>query len=162
MSRATARSGLAAFLTNAVTGINTVYTTFPNPQDIPGDAFFNGQPAGTASGAVLVVFIADEVEERIAMGGQKRIDYTVELHLFHRSTGTADDAMAHFDGVVEALKVLLRGSTTSADHTLGGTFWQAYETPITTQYGIPAANGALTETWAVVNVTATEMLAPQA
>lgn len=158
MSRGTARAGTAAWLgSGQVAGLNAVYTSFPKRLD--GQAFTAGQPPGTASGAVAVVFIAGEVESRLAIGGEhggwKRIDYTIQVHIFHRSTEPdAQAAMDSFDGVVEALKVRLR-----ADRTMGGVFWQEGELRLSGEYGEPQLLAQTTETWGQITFEATEMVA---
>lgn len=153
MSRATVRAGVAAWIAPPnVAGVGRVFTSFPKmmfgPDFIPAGA------VGQTSGACLVVFISREVETRVALGGKKRVDYVVELHVFHRSVDPDSTvAMASFDTLVEALKTRLR-----SDHTLGGTIWEAGELSLTGEYGEPALNVDVTETWGSLSFSAVEWL----
>lgn len=79
-----------------------------------------------------VVFIDDEGEVRIALGGassgKKRIDYMVAMEIYFRSTDiNTDDTQNAFDELIDAIKARLRLGL----HTLGQTdetiVWQAAE-----------------------------------
>lgn len=151
MSRATVRSSVATWITGT-SGISTVYTSFPKVN--PAQSYT--LTPGTASGCVAIVFLADESETREALGGatngQKRISYTVNVQLFHRSVEpTSEAAMNNFDSTVENLKVRLR-----LDHTFGNTVWQAAEPDIVGEYGEPILTGDITETWGALTFSVTE------
>jgi hypothetical protein len=161
MSRATVRAGIAAYLAPpAVTGINTVYTSYP--KIIPAAAFFASSAIGAGGGAALVVHIVASPEMRktspAVAGGWKRVDHEVELNLFHRWVAPSQtvggdamiDAMANFDAVIDALKVKIR-----ADPTCGGALWQ-WGQEIDGRFGDPdlTANGV--ETWGALTLTASE------
>lgn len=153
MSRTTARQGVADWV-KGLPGVATVYTTFPKA--IPGKAWEIEN--GNGNSAVVVVFIAGETEQRIAIGGEhsgwKRLDYTIDLQIFHRSSSpTAEDAMDSLDDIVDAIKDQLR-----SDRTMGGVFWQQGEQRLTGEYGEPRLIGSIIETWAQITFTATEML----
>lgn len=161
--RGAARRGVQAYLQPpAVFGLNYVYSTFVHV--IPSEAFTNGQPAGTASGAVGAVDIIRDEEVRIAIGGQKLLTFSMAVHIFHRSSEPDSQAAAdHFDWVVDSLRARLRGPADQpADHTLGGVFWDAASGRITGEYGEPVLNGEITESWAQILFDATVALAPQA
>lgn len=143
--------------------MGTVFAAMP--KIIRTQDFMQGQPAGQTSSAILVVFLAADKEHRIASGGPtgatgpvgwKRIDYEVELNIFHRSTDPDSIvAMQDFDALVEALKVRLR-----EDRTMGNTFWQDGEGVfgIVGEYGEPKLTGDVTETWGRLTFEATEMI----
>lgn len=153
MSRGTARAAVTAW----VKGLPGVASSFPTfPKLIPATSWNLGP--GVASAAVVVVFIAGETERRIAIGGAhsgwKRVDYTIELHIFHRSSAKdADAAQDSLDAIVETIKTALR-----SDRTMGGAFWQQGEQELSARYGEPRLTGTITETWAQVTFMATEML----
>lgn len=102
------------------------------------DAIFTAPPLrldfnkyGTAPhNCQIVVFIDEEGELRLALGGEhsgkKRIDYTVSLEIYFRSTEPdTEAALAAFDELVDAIKARLR-----ADRRLGqaeSVVWQAGE-----------------------------------
>lgn len=181
MSRSTVRNGVAAYFGgtavpgglepgvytgSVVTGLATTRTSMP--REIPDSDFGRGLTPPFYSSATLIVQIGREVEQRISYGGtapnrgQRRIDYTIDLVVVHRSLRPdAETAQADFDATVDSLAARLR-----ADPTLGGTVWQAGENTgstggasITTDFGEYAVDkgGALTCT-AVVRFTATEWI----
>lgn len=159
MSRATARVAIVQRLTNSVDGITTVHRSFRRVMH-PNEFM----PEGRQSGAVLVPFIPHEGEKRIAIGGAtdgiKRVDYTVQLHLFFKSVKQDwEVAMDDFDSIVQGLKARIR-----ADRTLNSTsVWQFGEGApgmegITADYGEPALNGNAMNCWAQVTCQLTEMI----
>lgn len=160
MSRASVRSDVAAFFAPpAVPGLNTIYTSFP--KRIPGQDFRAGQPSGTKSGAVGVVHITGEVEERIAIGGatsgKKWVHYTVELQVFCHSIEThAETAMAFFDTVIDGVKAHLRSDRWLNDYP---TVFEAGERELAGYYGEPQvlADGA-SEIWGGVRFEVSEVL----
>lgn len=164
MSRASVRSTLYTFIQEpAVDGINKVFKSFPkriNFQEY-------GLP-GQANRCVAVIFIEDEIEERLTVGGipntnssrgWKRVDYSVAIQLFHHSAErNAEDAMDNFDEVVDNLKDKLRSDHRFGDDS-GTLVWQGAEPMIEVSYGEPMTQkGTYIETWAAVRFKVTEMI----
>lgn len=159
MSRTSIRAQIVSYLQNGtIKDLNQVWATFPKRINFQENA-----TAGQQSRAVAVVFIADEYETRIALGGDtdgwKRVDYTVYIQLFHHSVyNNAEDAMVDFDLTVDELKDYLR-----ADHRFGNPngdiIWQGAEPEISVEYSEPTmSNGGAVETWAGIKFTVTEMI----
>jgi hypothetical protein len=154
VSRATVRAAVASWF-NAVDvpQIDTLLTSFP--EVIPASMFTTNP--GQTSGCVGVIFISGEIETRIATGGAtsgwKEVDYTVELHLFHRAQGSPAAAMDAFDALIEAVKVRAR-----ADRTWDGTVWQAGTARLEGVYGEPKLNGSVVETWGQLIFNVIEMV----
>ena len=152
MSRTTVRAGVVKWL-SGTDGLSKVYAS--TPKFDPGEAYIPNP--GAPSGAVAVVYLGAERENREAYGGWKRVHYDVTLDLYHRSIeGDADDVMASFDALVENVKVRLRAD---GDHTWGGLFWTAAETSVSdpngpidivVAYGEPILSSGVTLTWAGV------------
>ena len=142
-----------------ITDLNQVFISFPKRIN-----FQINSSAGQLSRAAGVIFIAEESEERMAIGGAyngwKRVDYTIDFQIFHHSLEPMpENAMESFDTVIDGVKDRLR----LGGHTLGlpdgSVIWQAAEPSITAQYGEPATeNGGATETWAAVRFTVTQMI----
>jgi hypothetical protein len=160
MSRTTVRADVAAFFQPpTVTGLNKVYTSFP--KRIPGGDFRYGQSSGTKSGAVGVVYIAGEREERIAIGGatsgKKWVHYTVELHVFcHSIELHAEDAMAFFDTTIDNVKARLRSDRTLGDYPV---IFEAGERDLSAIYGEPKVlNDGASEVWGRVRFEVSEVL----
>jgi hypothetical protein len=154
VSRNSVRTGVAAYLTG-VAGLQTIFRAVP--RQVAALAYTPG--AGNPSGAVGVVYIVAEREQRIATGW-KLVHYDVELHLFARSIEPdAQVAADWFDALVDAVKTRLR-----ADHTLGGRFWTAAEGNLTEEfdivgtYGEPTLDGTVIETWGSVGFHVLEWL----
>lgn len=151
MSRAQVRSQLVTFLQGAnIDGLNQVFSSFPKRIN-----FQQGAKPGQRSRAAAVVFIEDEVETRLALGGAtngiKRIDYSVAVQVFHHSLQNDPiAAMDDFDIVIDGVKDRLRSDHRFGDPT-GTLIWQGAEPAIDVSYGVPRAveNGS-TETWAAV------------
>ena len=153
------RDTLYAFISNPpIPTINKVWTSFPKRIQFQE----NSQP-GQLSRAQVIIFIASETENRLAIGGAtngwKRVDYTIILQIYqHSMERNAEDAMIAFDTLVDNLKERLR-----SDHTFGdpnGTLvWQGAEPVINARYGEPATSkeGA-TETFAEIEFMVTEMI----
>ena len=83
--RAAVRSTLATFIGNPpVQGINQVFTAFPKRIDFQVNAL-----PSQLSRCAAVIHIDSERENRLAIGGAtngwKRIDYSVNIQLFHHS-----------------------------------------------------------------------------
>lgn len=160
MSRATVRSAVATFFAPpAVSGLNAIYTSFP--KRIPGNDFRAGQAAGTKSGAVGVVHIISEREERIAIGGatsgKKWVHYTVELQVYCHSIEThAETAMAFFDSVIDGVKAHLRSDRWLNDYPV---IFEAGERELSGYYGEPRVlNDGASEVWGAVRFEVSEVL----
>lgn len=163
MSRSTVRAAMAAWLVpQQLPGINTVYRGFPTI--IPGGAFFPAVPGGGA-GAVVVINVSSAREQRIAIGGahggQKRVDYVVEFHLFYRSTRKAPlggdaglDMTDDFDQLIDALKTRIRADRTAESAAI----WQWGEGELSDQIGEPRQTGHGLEQWGKVRTQVTEWL----
>lgn len=168
MSRATVREAVRNWIATAqITTLNQTLSSFPKRINFQENSF-----PGQVSRAAAVVFIENEQESRLAIGGVgamaeggygkgwKRVDYGIALQIFHHSLQrNAEDAMNDFDNLIDAVKVRLR----SGQHTLGvdnpNIIWQAAEPAIDVQYGEPLSNeGGATETWAAIRFTVTEMI----
>lgn len=153
------RAQLTTFLTTpAIANVGQVLNSFPKTLN-----FQVGSTAGQMSRCALVVFIQSDSETRLAIGGAtngwKRVDYSVIVQIFHHSLHrAAEDAMADFDTLIDAVKTRLR-----SDHNFGDTtsslVWQGAEPSINGTYGEPntIANGA-TETFASLQFDVTEMI----
>jgi hypothetical protein len=150
-TRTQVRSQLTTFLQGGTyTSVNQIFSSFPKRIQFQVNA-----QAGQKSRAAVVVFIEDEVETRLALGGAhsgvKRIDYSVAVQLFHHSMeNNAEDAMTNFDVCIDELKARLR-----SDHQFGDTtgllVFQGAEPAIDVIYGEPVSNdGGATETWAAI------------
>jgi hypothetical protein len=168
MSRATVREAVRNWIASAqITTLNQTLSSFPKRINFQEKSF-----PGQNSRAAAVVFIENEQESRIAIGGVqsmasggaglgwKRVDYGIALQIFHHSLQrNAEDAMSDFDNLIDAIKERLR----AGQHTLGvdnlNIIWQAAEPAIDVQYGEPLSNeGGSTETWAAIRFTVTEMI----
>jgi len=160
MSRASIRAAVAQFFTpTAVTGMNTIYTSVP--KRVPGGAFRAGQPAGTKSGAVGMVYIVSEREERIAIGGptsgKKWVHYTVELQVYcHSIEPHAEAAMDFFDTVIDGVKAHLRSDRWLNDYPV---IFEAGERELVGYYGEPKIlNDGASEIWGGVRFEVSEVI----
>jgi len=160
VSRSVVREAVRAWIADAqITTLNQTLSSFPKRINFQEKSF-----PGQNSRAAAVVFIENENESRIAIGGAsagwKRVDYGIALQVFHHSLQrNAEDAMSDFDTLIDAIKARLR----SGEHTLGvdnpNLIWQAAEPAIDVQYGEPLSNeGGATETWCAIRFTVTEMI----
>jgi hypothetical protein len=162
MSRKQVRTHVADWIASEqITTLNQVFKSFPKRINFQVNAF-----PGQNSRAAAVVFIENESESRLAIGGAydgwKRVDYLVALQVFHHSTQrNAEDAMDDFDNLIDTIKERLR----SGGHRLdladsdGAIIWQAAEPAIDVAYGEPVTNdGGTTETWAAIRFTVTQMI----
>jgi hypothetical protein len=168
MSRKVVRENVANWIASAqITTLNQVFTSFPKRINFQVNSF-----PGQNSRAAAVVFIENEQENRIAIGGVgdmaqggygkgwKRVDYGVALQVFHHSLErNSEDAMDAFDQLIDDIKNRLR----AGQHTLGNDnpneIWQAAEPNIDVQYGEPLTNeGGATETWAAIRFIVTQMI----
>lgn len=152
-NRQGARAAVAAwFAPPAVTGLNSVFPSFPKPASLNDLAYFAGVDQTTVfSGAVGIVHIVNSKRLRKAMGGAhsgwKRIDYDIELQLLMKSTQqTAEAAMADFDALIDAVIARIE-----ADRTFGSAdVWQAGEAYLETESAEPHLTPTLTEEWSAV------------
>ena len=168
MSRKVVREAVANWIGSAqITNLNQTLTSFPKRINFQVNAF-----PGQNNRAAAVVFIENESESRIAIGGVgamaeggygkgwKRVDYNIALQIFHHSLERdAENAMDSFDQMIDAIKERLR----AGQHTLGvdnpNLIWQAAEPGIDVQYGEPLSNeSGATETWCAIRFTVTEMI----
>ena len=159
VGRKQVRSTLASFLQPPnVDGINQVFTSFPKRINFQVNAL-----PSDLSRCAAVIHIESEQESRIAVGGAhngwKRIDYGIVIQLFHHSSERqAEDAMNHFDNVIDNLKDRLRSDHRFGDES-GTLVWQGAEPRIDVSYGEPdASNGTYIETWASVRFDVTQMI----
>ena len=157
--RASVRAQINTYLTNAaIPNLNQIFTSFPKRIN-----FQEKSTAGQISRAVLVIFVQNERESRIAIGGAtngwKRVDFTVLLQVFHHSLqNLSENAMADFDTLIDSIKTTLRADHRFGDST-GNIIWQGAEPSLDCLYGEPVSsdNGA-TETWAQIKFDVTEMI----
>jgi hypothetical protein len=157
--RADVRATLYTYLKNAnISTLNQIFTSFPKRINYQVNS-----TAGQLSRSAVVIFIQNEREKRIAIGGAtngwKQVDFTVVLQIFHHSMQRdAEDAMADFDTLVDNIKATLRADHRFGD-TTGNLVWQGAEPAIDTLYGEPVTsdNGA-TETFAEIRFDVTEMI----
>jgi hypothetical protein len=145
-------------LTPSIQNVNQVFKSFPKRIN-----YQVGSQPGQLSRAALVIFIASETENRLAIGGAtngwKRVDYNVIVQVYqHSMQRNSEDAMTDFDTLVDALKTRLRSNHNFGDST-GTLVWQGAEPIITTRYGEPAtSNEGATETFAEIEFDVTEMI----
>ena len=159
MSRAEVRSNVAQWIADAgIPHLNQIFQAHPKCIN-----FQMNSTAGELTRCAGLVFIRDEAEERIAIGGAydgwKRIDYTVEFQVFtHSVQAKSEDAMADFDGVVDSIKARLRAGGHRLGLSSGDVIWQAAEPSISVSYGEPLTNdGGATEIWAGITFIVTQM-----
>ena len=153
------RQTLSLFLANPrITNVNQVFTSFPKIINYQ----VNAEP-GQATRAAVVVYIADEYETRLAIGGAtngwKRVDYTVIVQIFcisfHRE---AEDVMTDFDTIVDNIKERLRSDHNFGDPT-GNLVWQGAEPVIQARYGEPSTEKeGVTEIFAEIQFPVTQMI----
>ena len=153
------RDTLAKFIANPpITTLNQVFTSFPKRINFQ----VNAQP-GQMTRSACVVFIAQERENRLAIGGAtngwKRVDYTVILQLYvHSLHAESQDAMSDFDILVDNIKERLRSDHNFGD-TTGVLVWQGAEPVIIGRYGEPAtSNEGSTDIFAELEFDVTEMI----
>jgi hypothetical protein len=160
MSRQQVRDAVATWVEGAsIPHLNQIFTSHPKRINFQANS-----TAGEYSRAAGVVFIRDESEIRIAVGGAysgwKRVDYTVDFQVFfHSMQNYAQDAMDEFDAIVDAVKDRLRAGGHRLGQEDGTVIWQAAEPQISVTYGEPATNdGGATEIWAAIEFTVTQMI----
>ena len=159
VGRAQARQQLFNFIQPPqVDGINQVFLSLPKRINFQ----VNSLPSQRTRTAA-VIFIEDETETRIAVGGAhsgwKRVDYTVVIQLFtHSLQRSAEEAMNDLDYTIDCLKERLR-----SDHNLGDAsgilVWQGAEPAIDVAYGEPLSqDGTSTEIWSSMRFIITQMI----
>lgn len=154
MSRQVVRAAVAAFLQPPnVAGLNHVWTS--KPKDLGAVSYTQGQPPGTANGALGMVSITGQEERPITLdgaGGGRLVTYQVQVEIFHRSIEpTAEAAMGHFDSVVDGLCSRLRSdpSLAAANPAI---ISSAHES-LAVEFGEPelaTPDGGAVDTWAAV------------
>ena len=157
--RAAVRDTLSRFIFNPpIENLNQVFTSFPKIINYE----VNAQP-GQMTRSAVVVYIADEYETRLAIGGAhsgwKRIDYTVIVQIFsisfHRNS---EYAMADFDCIVDSIKERLRSDHNFGDPS-GNLVWQGAEPVIQARYGEPSTEkDGVTEIVAEIQFPVTQMI----
>ena len=160
MSRATVRNQVASYLKiGFLPGLNQIFTSFPKRINFQ----VNAMP-GMLTRSAVIVFIQNETESRIAIGGAhdgwKRVDYSIILQVYVQSSQrNAEDAMADFDTLIDGIKDWLRADHNFGDPT-GNIVWQGAEPAITTSYGEPAtdSNSGVTDIYAQIQFLVTEMI----
>lgn len=160
MSRQQVRAAVGEWVADAaIPNLNQIFTSFPKRIN-----FQQNSTAGQLCRAAAVVFISNETEERIAIGGAydgwKRVDYDVQFQIYtHCMHNYAQDAMDDFDAIVDAVKAKLRAGGHRLGKTDGDVIWQAAEPGISVSYGEPLTNdGGATEIWAAISFTVTQMI----
>ena len=157
--RTAVRYQLSEFISNPpIENVNQVFTSFPKIINYEVNA-----QAGQMTRSAVVVYIADEYENRLAIGGAhsgwKRVDYTVILQLYvHSLHPNAEEAMAEFDILIDNIKARLRSDHNFGDET-GVLVWQGAEPVIIGRYGEPAtAHEGATDIFAELEFDVTEMI----
>ncbi len=128
MPKSQVTAAIAAYLTPEQSGIaylGTVYTALPRVAS--EDDLFNFVPPGTDAGAIIYMFISDQSEQRIALGGQhagvKMRTYTLTLLCIMKTT--MDDEVAEqaaFDLFVDDLTARIQADRNAGTEAvaLGG------------------------------------------
>lgn len=157
--RQAVRQQLADFIFNPpIENLNQIHTSFPKLINYE----VNAQP-GQMTRTAAVIYIVDEYETRLAIGGDhsgwKRVDYTVILQIFclsfHRE---AQLAMNDFDIVVDNIKERLRSSHNFGDES-GRLVWQGAEPVIQGRYGEPnTEKDGVVEMFAEIQFPVTQMI----
>lgn len=157
--RSAVRYQLSSFISNPpIPNVNQVFTSFPKYINYEVNA-----QAGQMTRSALVVYIADEYENRLAIGGAtngwKRVDYTVIIQIFcmsfHRD---AETVMNDFDAVVDNVKERLRSDHNFGDPS-GNLVWQGAEPVIQARYGEPSTEKeGVTEIFAEIQFPVTQMI----
>jgi hypothetical protein len=157
--RSGVRSTLSKFIANPpIETLNQVFTSFPKRINFQ----VNAQP-GQMTRSAVVVFIAAERENRLAIGGAhngwKRVDYTVILQVYaHSLHPNSEDVMTDFDTLIDNIKERLRSDHNFGD-TTGNLVWQGAEPVINGRYGEPATNNeGATDIFAELEFDVTEMI----
>jgi hypothetical protein len=117
MSRATVRAAITDYLLNyGVTNLSNVY---PFPAKLtPEGEFFQGEDPGHQSGAVIFLYLENQRESRIALGGphdgRKQVEYQFILESYLRSTKKkSEDAGADNEAFLDSLVTAIRADRTA-------------------------------------------------
>lgn len=160
MSRHDVRRAVGDWIASAnIQHLNQIFYSFPKRINFQANS-----SAGELTRAAGVVFIADESESRIAVGGAysgwKQIDYRIQFQLYtHSMENYSQDAMDTFDDIVDGIKNQLRSGGHRLNLSDGSVIWQAAEPGISVTYGEPMTNdGGATEIWAAIEFTVTQMI----
>jgi hypothetical protein len=114
MSRATVRAAVQAYLAPANSAIPFLGNVYAHPAKFtPEGEFYDGQDPGHSTGAVIYIYISEQVEHRIALGGphagEKAVEYMIHMDCFIRSQGQrTEDAGADSDTFLDALVAFIR------------------------------------------------------
>ena len=152
MSRQEVRNQIVQFI-SPIPELNQVFRSFPKN----GDWKKNSNPSDPSK-VIAVVFIASEDEQRIAVGGKKRIDYDCGIQVYHHSAKlrNAEDVMDDFDNTIDAIKDRIRSDHRFGDAT-GEIIWQAAEPSIRVDYAEPINTaGGTIDTWAEIKFQVTQ------
>lgn len=169
MSRAIVRAVLTAFLQPpAVAGLNVMLSA--QPRDLSDHSYTEGAGPGVSSGAIGVAVIEnmhEAVQTMDGRGGGRETTYTAAVQVFHASVEPkAEDAMAAFDAVVDAICQRLRtdpmlGQTLAAANAAG---WiSGAHQSLSVEYGEPTqgqADSGEILTWAVIRFPVIEWNQP--
>jgi hypothetical protein len=160
LSRQEVRTAVGDWIAAAsITNLNQIFTAHPKRINFQANS-----TAGQMTRAAGVVFINNETEKRIALGGAssgwKQIDYDVTFQIYiHSMEAYSQDAMLAFDNVVDAVKTQLRAGGHRLNKPDGTEIWQAAEPGISVDYGEPLTNdGGATEIWAGINFVVIQMI----
>lgn len=160
MSRQQVRTAVADWIAAAnITNLNQIFYSHPKRINFQANS-----TAGQMNRAAGVVFINNETESRIALGGEssgwKQITYDVTFQIFlHSMENYSQDAMTAFDAIVDGVKAQLRAGGHRLNKPDGTQIWQAAEPEISVDYGEPVTNdGGATEIWAGINFVVLEMI----
>lgn len=157
--RAAVRTAVKNFLQPpAVAGLNKLYRSMPKVIDAKD--YTTGQAAGTKNGAVGVVHIRRDFEERRAVGGatggKKFVSHFIELNLFFRSIEpTIEAATDAFDLLMDATKARLHADRTLGDPT---NVFQAGEQQLETEAGEAELEGDTIFIWGVVRFIVNQLI----
>lgn len=160
MSRAQVRSAIVEFFEPpAVPGLNKIYSS--QPKRITGADFHTGRPSGELSGAVGVVGILEEHEERRGVGGEhsgkKWVHYMCEIQVLVNSREQHSEvSMDFFDSIIDAVKDRLRSNRRLDDYPV---IFEAGEAQLNGEYGEPRLiEDGSTEIWGAVRFEVSEFL----
>lgn len=161
MSRAQVRKAVAEFFAPpAIPMLGSIYRSVP--KRVPGPEFRKTLPQGTHSGAIAIINLVNEREERIAIGGEhsgrKWVHYEVALEVkMHSIHKHSEDAMDDFDALIDAIKSKLRSDRRLAND---GIIFESGERLLVAEYAEPEVmTDGSTIIWGVVRFEVSEVLA---
>ena len=160
MSRQTVRNAVAQYFAPPnVPGLNKIYIS--QPKRITGTDFHGGRPSGDLNGAVGVIYIAAETEERRGIGGEhsgkKWVHYTVQFQVLVNSREQlSENSMVFFDSIIDAVKDRLRSNRRLDDYPV---IFEAGERELIGEYTDPVLlEDGSTEIWGAVTFEVSEFL----